>query len=67
MHGIVSLLNEDIYKQVKTIWHELENKCGLTGIKVTPYPHFSWQIAKDYNWSELETVLKEISANLIHL
>ncbi len=61
MHGLVSLLPEPYYTQVEEIWQMLENECNLTGIKVTPFPHFSWLIASDFDWGALERTLKEIA------
>ena len=62
MHGLVSLLDPHHYALVEEIWHELERDCGLTGIQVTPYPHFSWQIAEDYDFEALKQVVKDIAA-----
>ena len=50
MHGLVSLLPEPFYAQVESIWRELERDFGLTGIRVTPFPHFSWEGVEDYDW-----------------
>jgi 2'-5' RNA ligase len=36
----------------------------MTGVMVTPFPHFSWLIAEDFDWVGLETVLKEITAEI---
>ena len=61
MHGLVSLLDEQHYTLVEDLWRELHDDCGLQGIYVTPLPHFSWQIAEDYYWDELETALKQLA------
>lgn len=63
MHGLVSLLPETYHKKVEDLWEELEEKHGLTGIKVTPYPHFSWQIAEDYNLEKLKNIVQEITSD----
>ena len=55
MHGLVSLLDPEHYQQVENLWNELEEECGLEGIKVTPYPHFSWLIAEDFDWESFES------------
>lgn len=39
----------------------LEDECGLTGIKVTPFPHFSWLIGEDFDWKVLEIKLSKIA------
>jgi 2'-5' RNA ligase len=61
MHGLVSFLPEPYYQQVKDIWQKLEEECGLQGIKVTPYPHFSWQIAQDYDLDLLQTIMSKVA------
>ena len=61
MPGLVSLLDQTHHALVEEIWQELESDCQLMGIYVTPIPHFSWQIADDYDWDSLEIVLQEIA------
>jgi len=61
MHGLVSLLPEPFYGQVIDIWNELEEEYGLSGIKATPFPHFSWQIAEEYHIDQLEHQINKIS------
>lgn len=63
MHGFVSLLDKTHYALVEEIWQELEADCDLKGIHVTPLPHFSWQIAEDYEWTALELALQKITAD----
>lgn len=60
MHGLVSLLPEPYYGRVEKIWQELETRFGLTGIQVTPYPHFSWQIGEDYSMDLLAEAAQEV-------
>jgi 2'-5' RNA ligase len=62
MHGLVSLLPEPFYQQVEQLWQSLENDIGLKGIRVTPYPHFSWQIAEDYDLERLKPLLEQIAS-----
>ena len=63
MHGIISLLPEPYYKKVKLIWKGLEEKFGIKieGGKVTVHPHFSWQLAADYDAKKLEEILRDIA------
>ena len=63
MHGIVSLLPQPYYEEVENIWYELEKEIGLTGIRVTPYPHFSWQIAESYDMGKLINIFEDIAEN----
>jgi 2'-5' RNA ligase len=62
MHGLVSLLPEPFYQQVERLWQSLENETGLNGIRVTPHPHFSWQIAEDYDLERLKPILERIAS-----
>ncbi len=62
MHGLVSLLPDPFYKQVESTWQRLESEMGLRGIRVTPYPHFSWQIAEDYDLDRLQPILEQIAS-----
>jgi 2'-5' RNA ligase len=64
MHGLVSLLPTPYYQEVEKIWGELEEEFGLTGIKVTPYPHFSWNIAEEFDIESLKSTLLAITENL---
>lgn len=63
MHGLVSLLSQPHDQKVQQLWDELQQECGLEGIRVTPYPHFSWQIAADYDMHKLGQVMENIAAN----
>jgi 2'-5' RNA ligase len=64
MHALVSLLDNSHYRLVEALWHELEKECGLAGVKLTPYPHFSWQIATDYPEPVTEEAVRTIASQL---
>ena len=66
MPGLVSTLDQTHHTLVEEIWQELETDCGLKGINVTPLPHFSWQIAEDYEWDALNNALQEITEATQH-
>jgi len=61
LHGLVCLLPSPLYGEVEGVWYELEEHCGLNGIRVTPYPHFSWCIAQGYEEAELKRIVEEIA------
>jgi 2'-5' RNA ligase len=65
MHGILSLLDQEHETLVYRLWQELEQYCRLSGVKVTPFPHFSWLIAADFDWPALDNVMQE-TAEKIH-
>lgn len=64
MHFLVSLLSDDYYSLVEDIWQELEDKFGLKGIKNTPFPHFTWQAAEDYDLKTLKELMKDCVRDL---
>lgn len=64
MNGIVSLLDAHHYSHVEALWGELAARFGLRGVYVTPYPHFSYQVAPQYDWERLEPRLKRAAARL---
>jgi len=61
MNGIASILNDPHKTQIETIWQELEEKCGLIGVRITPFPHFTYQVVEAYDQSQLEPILQEIA------
>lgn len=62
MYAIVSLLDEQHYNRIENLWHDLEVECGLSGVTLTPLPHFSWHIANEYDYRRLEASLQELAA-----
>jgi 2'-5' RNA ligase len=61
MNGIATLLNDPHKTHVEAIWQELEEKCGLIGVRITPFPHFTYQVVDDYDQSQLEPILQDIA------
>ena len=61
MNGIATLLNDPHKTQVEAIWQELEEKCGLIGVRITPFPHFTYQVVEVYDQTRLEPILQEIA------
>ena len=61
MYGVVSLLDDRHYKLVEEIWAELDAQFGVSGIRVTPYPHFSYHVAERYEIELLENVVREFA------
>ncbi|RPH57984.1 MAG: 2'-5' RNA ligase family protein [Chloroflexi bacterium] len=64
IHSVVSLLDSKHYELVKSIWQMLGKNCGLRGISITPFPHFSWQAALGYPEPVTETTVKTIANQL---
>ena len=63
MHGIVSLLDDQHYQLVEDLWAELKREFAVEGVYITPYPHFSYQVASDYNIVVLEDILRTFAAD----
>lgn len=61
MLAIASLLDPGASQSTQKIWDQLENQCGLSGVKLTPRPHFSWQSAGIYDIDRVESALQEIA------
>ncbi len=61
--GIVSLLDTRHYHVVEDLWAELKREFGVQGIYITPYPHFSYQVASLYDTESLEPVLRDFAAS----
>lgn len=62
MHGVVSLLPQPYYMQIEDLWAELKHEFGVEGVYVTPYPHFSYQVAGQYDLAALEPILRTFAA-----
>lgn len=61
MHGVVFLLDKAHYAATEQLWAELAEVCGLRGVYVTPYPHFSYHVAQGYTAVELATALQRLT------
>ncbi len=64
MYGVVSILDAEHSEKIRAIWIQLESECGLAGIRVTPIPHFSWQVAEKYDLLRLEPELRHIAHSI---
>jgi 2'-5' RNA ligase len=61
--AVVSLLDPVHTAKVERIWDDLRKHLGLSGVLVTPWPHFSYQVATGYsNRAELEALLQQFAA-----
>ena len=60
MPCLISILESSYCEKVNSIWDELEAEYGLNGVKITQYPHFTWQIAYDYDLEQLKIIVEDI-------
>jgi 2'-5' RNA ligase len=64
MHGVVSLLPQPFYKMIETLWDEFDSRFGLKSVKITPFPHFSWTVARDYSKPDIQAALGRLSKQI---
>jgi 2'-5' RNA ligase len=65
MHAVSSLLDATSNRKLEALWNELEMRFGLKGIRITPIPHFSWQIASHYDWEKSQLLLDELAKDIL--
>jgi 2'-5' RNA ligase len=61
MYGVVSLLDEQHYREVERVWDEIGRIFGRRGVGRTPFPHFSYHVAERYDSELLDHVLREFA------
>src|SRR5215467_14127526 len=64
MDGIVSLLDNDHNQLIEELWAELKREFSVDGVYITPYPHFSYQVAQDFDVDKIESLLDRITSNI---
>ena len=61
MYTIASLLDIHSDQKIQILWKDLEEKCFLRGIKLTPLPHISWQASDNYQLEKADACLEEFA------
>ena len=64
MQAVISLLPEPYNSQVEKIWDSLENHFGLKFVRITPIPHFTWQLGEGYQDEDVISRLHELTLRL---
>jgi 2'-5' RNA ligase len=64
MNGIASLLDGPATSHIERLWQDLEARCGLVGVKLTPFPHFTWQVTENYDLSRFEVALHALAGQV---
>lgn len=64
MQAVISLLPELYNSQVEQIWDSLEDHFGLNYVRITPIPHFTWQLGQGYQEEEALSLLHELTLRL---
>lgn len=61
MYSIISLPDNTHYQLIEELWAELKREFGVQGVYVTPYPHFSYQVASHYDVHHLLPLLQHFA------
>jgi 2'-5' RNA ligase len=61
MDGIITNLPEPFYRQTLEIWRDLEQRCGVGQVFITPVPHFSWQVVAEYEIQRVAEALAPLA------
>lgn len=65
MQGVVTLLDEAHNNQVEELWTVLQRDFGTRAVYVTPFPHFSYQVAERYDVDRLREALQRIAGKAV--
>jgi 2'-5' RNA ligase len=70
MYTIATLLDINTDNRVKAIWTSLQSTCQLSGVLLTPTPHFSWVTFKDCPLegirADMDALSKEMIGEKVH-
>ncbi len=58
--GVVSLLDDEYNGRIEIIWQKLEDRFGTETIQRTPYPHFSYHVAENYEVNPVSDALTDV-------
>lgn len=62
LHSLATLLPSVQAEKVQALWNAIEESTGLKGVRRTPQPHFSWQLANDYDFEALARQAQALAA-----
>lgn len=60
--GVCSVLPDGAAARVTALWEELERELGLRAATISPVPHVSYQVARDYDLDVLQEVVAKVAA-----
>lgn len=67
MNAIVAMLDPTHERRVYDLWEELETKFKVRGVYVTPYPHFTFQGASNYDLERLPSTFEQVASGSVSL
>lgn len=60
--GVCSVLPVEESVKVTELWAELDRELGLRSATISPLPHFTYQVARDYDLDVLAEVVEKLAA-----
>ncbi len=64
VYGLTSLLDPKADEQTRNLWAQLDNGCNLSGIQMTPYPHFSWCVADGFQLDAVHAAMDDLARDI---
>lgn len=62
MYAITTMLDASADEKTRSLWRFLECDCHLEGIRLTPWPHFSWLGAQEADDAGVKQQLTNLAA-----
>jgi 2'-5' RNA ligase len=59
--AVASVLPGEAGERVTDLWADLERELGLRGATISPLPHFSYQVARDYDLDVLQEIVAKVA------
>jgi 2'-5' RNA ligase len=63
-NGIVTLLDPPHDAAIRSLWDEFQAQFGLQGVAMTPFPHFSYHVADQYDIPRLRETIASYTAQI---
>lgn len=63
MFAIASQLNPQADQQTRDLWGLLKSNCDMSGIDLTPLPHFSWMVTEEFLLPKGAEKLQKLAAS----
>lgn len=61
--AVASLLPDDVSEGIRELWAELDRELGVRGAAISPLPHFSYQVARDYDLDVLQEAVARLAGS----
>ncbi|MGI6250274.1 MAG: 2'-5' RNA ligase family protein [Anaerolineaceae bacterium] len=64
MQALVTALPKPYEDEVYALWDDLETRFGSKFVRITPIPHFSWQVGESYDLDQVVPMLSRLTLKL---